>query len=329
MPDISIVVCTFNRASLLDRAVTSLLALECFDAFTFEVVVVDDGSTDNTSDVVAGFARRSAIPVLYVSGPGTGVAAARNAGVAASGGRLIAFFDDDQLAEKNWLIELWRLQIVSGAACAGGPRALLFEEQPAKALPHTTRLILGEIAVDGNVRQYERDGLLCTGNMMLKRSVFNALGGFNESLLQGGEDTDLFRRMRGAGHECWYTPAALVHHIIPPYRLEEKYLMWCALRGGHCYAQRDLNEFGVARTLRLAALRLVHGFAVHGARWLFSRITGNTEKAIAGKCHLARALAYGREAVSAARQGHAVISSPETEFRSERVLFADSKNLDG
>ena len=329
MPDISIVVCTYNRASLLKRAVTSLLALECFDAFTFEVVVVDDGSTDNTPEVVAGLARPGAISLLYVPGPGIGVAAARNAGVAASGGRLIAFFDDDQLAEKNWLIELWRLQIVSGAACAGGPRALLFEEQPAKALPATTRLILGEIPAEGNVRRYERDGLLCTGNMMVKRRVFDALGGFDASLLQGGEDTDLFRRMREAGHECWYTPAALVYHIIPPYRLEEKYLMWCAVRGGHCYAQRDLGELGVAHTLWLAALRLVHGVAIHGSRWLFARLTGNASKAVAGKCHLARALAYGREALGVIGRDRAPTPSPETEFRNERVIFADSKRLDG
>jgi glycosyltransferase involved in cell wall biosynthesis len=321
------VVCTFNRAEVLRRAISSLLALECFDAFTFEVVVVDDRSTDNTPEVVAGFARQ-VIPVRYVVGTGTGVAAARNTGVAASGGRLIAFFDDDQLAEKNWLIELWRLQIVSGAACAGGPRALLFEDPPAKPLPRATRLILGEIPADGNVRRYERDGLFCAGNMMVKRRVFDAVGGFDPSLLQGGEDTDLFRRMREAGHECWFTPAALVHHMIPPYRLELKYLHWTAVRGGHCYAQRDLGEWGPARTVAIAALRLAHGVILHGGRWLLGRATRNSTLAVAGHCHLARAIAYAREAISALRSSNKPAPA-STEFRSERVLFAESKHLDG
>ena len=69
-PNVNVVVCAYNRAHLLRRAVASLLALECFDAFTFEVVVVDNGSTENTSGVVVGPYLRNTVPAHPTTSPG-------------------------------------------------------------------------------------------------------------------------------------------------------------------------------------------------------------------------------------------------------------------
>lgn len=321
--DISVVVCTYNRCALLERALRSLLALEGASSFRHEIVVVDDQSTDATQEVVASLAATSPTPLRAVPAAGRGVAPARNAGVAAARGRFVAFFDDDQLADKHWLLELWRLQQETGADCVGGTRALLLEETPPLPLPRITRLVLGEIPAEGVRRPYGRSGLLCTGNMMLSRSVFEEIGGFDESLLEGGEDTDLFRRMRKARLNCWYTPDALVHHLIPGYRLTEDYLRRTAVRGGQTYAKRDLAELGFCRAFAIAFLRLVHGLSVHGLFLFLAQLSGNRAAAISRRCHAARSSAYARTVLASVLGENEITRNAEvTPFRSERVLFS-------
>src|SRR5262245_15851669 len=107
-PDISVVVCTRNRAALLRGALASLYDLATEDEFTYEIVVVDNGSTDETPQVITMAMQESKHPLRGVLERESGIAAARNRGIAASRGRWIAFFDDDQLADWHWLAELFR-----------------------------------------------------------------------------------------------------------------------------------------------------------------------------------------------------------------------------
>src|SRR5438445_13898566 len=95
-PDISIVVCTQNRAEALRGALASLSELAKTN-FTYEIVVIDNGSTDHTPQVVAAAAVEAKHPLRGVSEPEKGIVPARNRGIRESRGRWIAFFDDDQL----------------------------------------------------------------------------------------------------------------------------------------------------------------------------------------------------------------------------------------
>ncbi len=123
-PLVSVVVCTYNRSDLLKQSIRSLQRQVCDGTFEYEIVVVDDGSTDDTSVVVDELIAHCPVPMRCVHESGQGIAAARNAGLDAAAGDWIAFFDDDQLADGRWLIELWRSQEMSGALCVSGSRTL-------------------------------------------------------------------------------------------------------------------------------------------------------------------------------------------------------------
>src|SRR5688572_12728930 len=103
--DVTVVVCTFNRADMLRNALISLLKLETEAQFRFEVLVVDNNSTDHTAEVVAQLAQDASAPLRYVREVRQGHASARNRGIQEARGDWIASFDDDQLADARWLIE--------------------------------------------------------------------------------------------------------------------------------------------------------------------------------------------------------------------------------
>lgn len=320
--EISVVVCTYNRAAMLQRALQSLIAQHCPPQLEYEIVVVDDGSTDATEEVVREIGRCTDRAVVYIGESGVGIAAARNAGVKAARGNWIAFTDDDQIADTAWLRALWYAQQRTCAVCIGGGRILELPRETLDALPRQIRLILGEIVVDGGMHACGRDALVCTGNLLIRREVLNRLGGFDASLTQGGEDTDLFMRLRRAGYTCWFTPHALVRHIIPPYRLEPAYLLWASLRGGHCYAHRDLREWGLARTWAVCVARAGYAACVHAPAWITAAATGDRPNALARKCSVWRAAGYTKAVASQTVASLLRMDSRgRIEFRSERQLF--------
>lgn len=325
--DISIVVCTYNRASLLERALQSLAVQQCPEGLEYEVIVVDDGSTDNTAEVVREANRCTHRRVVYVREIGRGVSAARNRGVNAARGEWIAFTDDDQIADRVWLWNLWFAQGKSGAPCVGGARTLELREQILRALPNQIRLILGEIAPAGELHRCTRDALLCTGNLLVRRDLILQLGGFDETLTQGGEDTDLLMRMRAAGHESWFTPHAIVRHIIPPYRLEAGYLVWSAIRGGDCFAVRDVREWGATRPCMAAGARLLQAVIVHLPAMWYTRLLRDDARSTAFRCRYARAMAYAKRVIALALLPNGNPESPAgaaIEFRGERQMFDQS-----
>ena len=325
--DISVVVCTYNRAVMLRRTLQSLAVQQCGADLQYEVIVVDDGSTDKTADVVREAKRCTDRPVTYIRVEGVGVAAARNVAVQAARGEWIAFCDDDQVADSVWLRELCRAQHRTSAVCIGGARSLELSEAMLAVLPKQIRLILGEIPAESDIRRCTRDDLVCTGNLFLRRGVILAVGGFDESLKQGGEDTDLILRVRTAGHEIWYTPYAQVRHIIPTYRLEGPYLYWSSLRGGECFAMRDCREWGRVRAAGIAAARVAHVLAVHLPMLAGAWATNNEWNALARKCSVVRAWGYARRAATLLidRAGSDSSMRGSVEFRNERALFSAEK----
>jgi len=128
-PDVSVVLCTYNRADMLGPALESLVRQETHGQFIFEVVVVDDGSTDGTQVILQRIAKDTQVLIRCLQEEGRGIAAARNTGIASAAGEWIAFFDDDQVAEPDWLSELFALALKTHSQCVGGARFLLLAAQ--------------------------------------------------------------------------------------------------------------------------------------------------------------------------------------------------------
>lgn len=201
-PVVSVVVPTSNRALYLEVALASLARQDLEEPY--ELIVVDDGSTDSTAEVAEAEGAR-----LLRHDPPRGANAARNAGVRAAGADLIALVDDDVSAPRGWLRAL-----VEGARrhphaeAFGGPIRARFEGPAPRGcgreLPPITTLDLGV-----EDRQAE---LVWSANMLFRRSAFERVGPFDEGLPTGGDEEDWLRRLRAAGGTVMYLADAWLDH---------------------------------------------------------------------------------------------------------------------
>ena len=166
MPEFSVVISTYNRAAVLPLAIDSVLAQELDD---FEVLVVDDGSTDQTRQVVTSITDAR---VGYVHQPNAGPSAARNAGVSRSSGRFVAFLDDDDQVLPKWLQSL--AFALDGNAAVASCGQIVIDSSGRR-----TRTLfpkpLGPV-FDDHV------GLFVGATYVVSRDAFDAAGGFNDEL---------------------------------------------------------------------------------------------------------------------------------------------------
>lgn len=321
--DITVAVCTYNRQALLRNALDSLIEQKTEDRFNYEIVVIDDGSTDDTKNVVAEIAQKSSVPVRYFYETGVGIARARNKSTYEARGQWIAFFDDDQLAEANWLIELFKTAQQTDSLCIGGARLLRLSSQPSNHLHRICRAFLGEMIVNKVEQKRDRKFFPDTGNTLVHRTVFDTVGGFDESMLWGGSDLDFFRKVRMAGFDVWQTPGAVVYHVITPYRLEKDYLTTIAQRSGVNLALTDYRELGLVKTMARGVTRIVQAFVIAIPFLMKAYLFRSQSELLARKCQLLKTFAYIRQLGSifspklfAQKKFFATIN-----FRNERKLF--------
>jgi glycosyltransferase involved in cell wall biosynthesis len=322
--DVTVVVCTYNRAGLLRDALASLAGLETGGRFSYEVLVVDNASTDETPAVVEEAAPGYPVPFRWVREARPGVACARNRGIREARGTWVAFFDDDQVADPRWLAELWALAHEKGARCVGGANRLLLPPGGPRELSDPCRGLLGQSGRCDGPRRYHRRCAPGTGNLLIQRSVFDQVGAFNEDLREAGEDADLFRRVHAAGIDAWHAPRAISNHVVPAYRLTEKYLRWKALLNGGHVARRNAAEWGRLMNLVILAARAAQALGVYLPRLAGATLRGDRVSAQGARCLLWRSEGYARFALRALAPRlfpqRAFFSA--LEFRGERELFA-------
>lgn len=202
----TIQLCTYNRAALLERVLEA-----CFDQTveeqSYEVVLVDDGSSDATPAVVERAAARAGCRFTAISQPNRGLAAARNAGIARAVGERIIFIDDDVVVLPNFVEEHLR----SGAAApAAVVRGGAIEVEDLDVLPPPVWSIAN---YSGN--------FFWTTNVSVPLATIRAVGAFDESFAEyGWEDIDVGMRLRAAGVRAVFNPRALVYHFKPRPRVD-------------------------------------------------------------------------------------------------------------
>lgn len=294
-PNVTIVLCTFNRAAMLGEALESLTALQSRGEFTYEILVVDNASTDHTSEVVAEIARNAIVPVRCVREDRKGVVHARNRGVAEAHGEWIAFFDDDQLADRHWLASLMHAAKQQDVRCVGGAVHLKLPEGVKRDLAPVCRMLLGETVGMETARPYNHRITPGTGNLMVHASVFKEIGCFDPAFHQRGEDTNLFLRMLEANIGSWYTPQAIVHHIIPAERLEPEYLLRVSRLLVDGMASDERSAWGGLRYPFIWAARVAQAGVLFVPRLLWARFRHEQERSLGAKIRLAIAAKYLRD----------------------------------
>lgn len=221
---VSAIVCTFNRAGLLPRLI-STVAAQLRDGD--EVIVVDNGSTDDTAAVVARSAGGSPA-IRYVLEREQGLSHARNRGVRESRGEIVAFLDDDALPEPGWLAAHRRCYEDEQVGAAGGPIELLLESERPNWLCADFEQLLGCYDL-GPERRFYGEGqghdTPSGGNMSFRRAALDQIGLFDTELgrrgdaFLAGEEYELVHRLFRAGWRGVYEPQAVVTHLVPAERL--------------------------------------------------------------------------------------------------------------
>lgn len=202
-PFISVVIPTYNRATLLRECLESLGSQQ-YPRDKYEVLVVDDGSRDGTANVA-----ERANGVRYVRRPHAGLNAARNTAIEEAKGDLIAFLDDDVLVPRAWLAALAAgAEAHPGAGCLGGRIALQLEGRPPR---HCRRHPLGESELDLGAEEAEVE-FVWGANMTVTRRALELAGRFDERLPLYNEELEWQHRLRAAGGSIVYLPGAWVWH---------------------------------------------------------------------------------------------------------------------
>jgi GT2 family glycosyltransferase len=292
--DVSIVVCTHNRAAMLRDALHSLTQLSTEGRFRYEIVVVDNASTDGTAATAADVAAGTLVSVRYVYEARKGIATARNRGLKEASGEWVAFFDDDQLADPRWLITLIDYARQYGLRAVGGAVHLKLPEGCDRNLHPYVRMLLGESKFAGPPFQYTLKQSPGTGNLMLHRSVFEQVGAFNELFAVRAEDTDLFCRMWRAGIEAWYLPNAIVHHVTPRARLERTYLERLSTFMGESVADRERKTLSLPVFLARGLAKAIINSLTAGTRYTAAKRSDDAEATLGLGCRLRAALVYAR-----------------------------------
>jgi GT2 family glycosyltransferase len=245
-PAVSVVVPTRDRADYLEVTLRSLAAQRLDEGY--EVVVVDDGSTDATRDVVAEAGGR-----LVALDARHGLNAARNAGLDEARADLVAFVDDDVEAPPGWLAALVQAARRRPEVDAfGGPIRARFEGPAPRGcgreLPPITTLDLG-------TKDRETDVVWGT-NLLVRKSAVERVGGFDEEIHGGGDEEDWLNRLRGAGGRVLYVAGAGLDHRRAGDDARLRSLMRTAYRRGRnlrAWDRRRGDEPPLRRELRVLA----------------------------------------------------------------------------
>jgi glycosyltransferase involved in cell wall biosynthesis len=265
-PQISAIICTHNRDTYLGAAIDSLLNQRFAEAF--EVIVVDNASSDCTRAVVE--ARFHHPGLRYVYEPTLGLSVARNTGAKTAQSSILAYLDDDAIASPQWLQVLYEAyQQSDRLAIAGGQVTLLWPEgvQPPRWLSAGLAGNLGAYELGNEPIEIHQPGLTPRGlNYSIRRTFLDQVGGFDHHLgrvgknLLSNEELHMTEQALKLGWQVAYLPDAHVAHHVSPERLRRR---WFLHRGwwqgiSECYREQLTGPVGVAQ-LQKGGEKLLRG----------------------------------------------------------------------
>lgn len=228
---LSVVICTYNRGKYLPMVLDSL-KIQQYPTDSFEIVLINNNSTDNTESITKTYQQENPqIPLHYIVEYNQGISHARNRGVTSSKGEIIVFIDDDETVEPNFLKEINQFfSQYPDAGISSGPVIPVYKTKQPKWLSHfTMRLVTGAYDKGKQIKILSPKDYPGTGHACFRKELFLKYGAFDISLgrkgnsLMGAEDKDFFLRLMNGGEKCYYLPAAKIYHHIPDSKLTEEH----------------------------------------------------------------------------------------------------------
>jgi glycosyltransferase involved in cell wall biosynthesis len=255
-PGVSVVICTHNGAARLAATLAHLAAQVVPDGLAWEVLVVDNASTDDTARVVAAaWPRGEPAPLRIVSEPTPGLGHARARGLAEAHHEIVGFVGDDNWVATDWIATVWEIMAARPAvgACGGDAEAVPEGDPPAWFTKHAD---LWAIGPQGDAVTRDDAGYLRGAGLALRKSAWEELtaAGFEPMLvgrrglaMTSGEDTEVCLALRLAGWRLRYDPRLRLRHFLPATRLTWDYARRGSFGWGHGSAWLDHYQLADGR----------------------------------------------------------------------------------
>ncbi|OAI20515.1 hypothetical protein A1359_03390 [Methylomonas lenta] len=253
--DLSIIICTYNRYQNLDECFNCLDQQKLKHNLSWEIILVDNNSSDATKAVVEDYAKTTKLDIHYVFEGKQGLSIARNTGIKYSTGNYIVFIDDDIRVTPTWLNSIYSTFVEHNCDAVGGRIHLESTENLPKWITPDMCGFLGHQDFGSSPRLM--DGISefpFGGNMAIQRRVIDLIGNFDTDLgrkgeglkkdeLFKGEETDFFQRLANAGGKFYYHPDALVFHKILPHQLTKRFFLTLHHNAGIQTALQDTMQY--------------------------------------------------------------------------------------
>lgn len=199
-PKVSVVVCAYNAERTMDSCLASLKELNYPN---YEVIVVNDGSRDRTLEITQHYDY-----VRLINQENKGLSVARNVGMAAATGEIVAYTDSDCMADPDWLTYLVAKFLSSGLAAVGGPNLSPPEDSLVPACVAVSPGVPTHILLSDEVAEH-----IAGCNMAFRRDVLQEINGFNPIFRTAGDDVDICWRLQDRGYSIGFSPTAIVWHF--------------------------------------------------------------------------------------------------------------------
>lgn len=254
MKHIAICVCTFKRPAMLERLIASLQEQETDGSFHLSLTVVDNDREGSAAGTVAALEKGCRLPIRYAIEPQQNISLARNRALTSTEADYYACIDDDELADRAWLLGLYKAIVRYQAAGVLGPVRPFYDDPPPAWLVKGRILERREFPTGTAMS----DPKYCrTGNVLFAKeliAVQDVL--FDPSYGRtGGEDCDFFRRMIDRGYRFVWCNEAIVHEVTPSVRQTRSfYLRRALLRGVVQSAQASLLSLDTLKSLCACAV---------------------------------------------------------------------------
>jgi glycosyltransferase involved in cell wall biosynthesis len=246
---VSVVICSYNRATYIGGALDSLYQ-QTASKDNFEVIVVDNNSTDDTEQVVAKWrAENEEGHFRYSTETNQGASFARNTGAAAAKGQWLCFMDDDAVATPSYIENIIQHIHTKPEAIGFGGRIIpKYIPSEPKWMSYYVSSLVGNFDYAPNACAFENGKYPIESNMIVKKDIYESIGGFNTALPGvvgtlriGGEGKELFYKILALGHTIYYDPSICVHHVVEVKKLTLEYMYRVASGIGRGERTRTLN----------------------------------------------------------------------------------------
>lgn len=299
---ISIIICTYNRDQYIYQCLSRIANNKT--RFDWEIILINNNSTDNTQSECERFKKEyPAANYYYFIEYTAGLSYARNRGIRESHGDWFLFLDDDSMVSNDYIENLgnWLIKYPDIGAFGGAIKPLFENETPAW-LSSWSMGFVSALDLGNDVKIFGKDKYPIGANMGISRKTINQVGGFNTSLgrtkdlLLGGEEKDIFMRIRIAGYPIYYLPNIEVQHCIPARRTTNDYIQNLGYGVGVSERLRtqSISKISYAKRLILEIIKwlgtiaiwltyaILRKYAKGNVLVLFRR---NVTKGLLGKCN--------------------------------------------